>query len=189
MIKKILLGLAAVIVILVIVIALQPSDFRYTRSATIPAAPDAVFPHVNDLHKWQAWSPWAKLDPNAKNTFEGPAAGAGAKFAWVGNSDIGAGSMTITESKPNELIRFKLDFQEPFEGQCDTEFTFQPDGTGTRVTWTMAGKNNFICKAMSLVMDCDKMCGDQFEQGFANLKAAVAAQPPPAPAPTAVPAT
>src|SRR5687767_5317800 len=148
MIKKILIGLAAVIVILVIVIALRPADFKMTRSSTIAAVPEAVFPHVNDLQKWQVWSPWARLDPNAKYTFEGPMAGPGAKLAWAGNSDVGAGSMTITESKPNELVRFKLDFKEPFEGQCDTEFTLKPEAGGTHVTWTMTGRNNFIGKAM-----------------------------------------
>src|SRR5262245_1044171 len=107
MIKKIILiGVPVLILVVVLVIALQPSDFRVSRSATMAAAPEAVFPHVNDLHKWEAWSPWAKLDPNAKNTYSGPAAGLGATFAWVGNNQVGEGSMSITESRPNELVQF-----------------------------------------------------------------------------------
>ena len=82
MIKKILIGIAAVIVLFVIIVALQPGQYRVSRSATIPAAPAVVFEHVNDLHKWETWSPWAKMDPNAKTTFEGPATGVGAVMAW-----------------------------------------------------------------------------------------------------------
>src|SRR5438094_4163018 len=109
----ILIGVAAVVLILVAVIALQPADFRITRTATISAPAADVFAQVNDFHKWEAWSPWAKLDPNAKSTFEGPPVGTGAIVKWSGNDEVGVGSMTITESRPNELIRIKLDFVKP----------------------------------------------------------------------------
>lgn len=175
MLKKILLGLAILIVAFVIVVATRPSDFRYSRSAVIPAPASLVFPYVNDLQKFQTWSPWAKIDPNCKTTFEGPVSGSGAKFSWVGNSEVGEGSMTITESKPADLVRYKLHFIKPMEGDCDTEMALKPEGDKTHLTWTMSGKNNFVGKAIGLFMDCEKMCGDQFEQGFANLKGVVAA--------------
>lgn len=181
MLKKILLGLAVVIVVFVIVVATRPTDFRVVRSATIPAAPDAVFPHINDLKKWQEWSPWAKIDPNCKVAFEGPVAGAGAKFSWDGNNDVGVGSMTITESKSPELVRIKLAFLKPMEGDSDVVFTLKPEAGGTLVTWQMDSKNGFMAKAFSLFVDCEKMCGDQFEQGFKNLKEVLAKPAPAAP--------
>lgn len=188
MLKKILLGLAAVIVVFVIVVATRPTDFRVVRSTTVPAAPDAVFPYINDLKKWQEWSPWAKLDPNAKNTFEGLTAGVGAKFSWEGNNDVGVGSMTITESKSPELVRIKLSFLKPMEGDSDVVFTLKPEAGGTQVTWAMDSKNGFAAKAFGLFVDCEKMCGDQFEQGFKNLKEVIAkpsaAAPPAKPTPT-----
>ncbi|MCP5550001.1 MAG: SRPBCC family protein [Akkermansiaceae bacterium] len=180
MFKKILIVLLILIVAFVVVVALQPGDMRVSRSAVIPAAPAVVFDHVNDLHKWQAWSPWARLDPNATNTFEGPTAGKDAAFSWSGNMSVGEGTMTITESHPAEAIGIRLDFRKPMAGTNDVRFTFKPDGAGaTSVTWEMAGKKNFVAKAMGLFMDCEKMCGDQFEAGFANLKEAVAASPAP----------
>src|ERR1700757_2704122 len=103
MIKTILIAIVAVIVVFLIIVATRPSDFRVTRSATMAAPPDAVFPHVNELRKWEAWSPWVKLDPNAKSSFTGPAAGVGAAMSWAGNSQVGEGKMTITESRPNEF--------------------------------------------------------------------------------------
>ena len=174
MLKKILLALLALIVVLVIVVAVQPSDFRITRKAVIPAPPDAVFEQLNDFQKWNAWSPWAKLDPKAKNSFEGPVSGVGAKFLWSGNNEVGEGSMTITASKPAERIVMDLVFLKPFAASSITEFTLKPEGGGTEVTWSMSGKNNFIAKAASLLMNCDKMVGTKFEEGFANLKRVVA---------------
>ena len=114
MLKKILIGIAVILVAFVVIVALQPSDFRIVRSINISAPPAAVFAQVNDFHNWEAWSPWAKLDPAAKATFEGPSAGEGAIFRWVGNEEVGEGNMTITESRPSDLIRIKLEFPEAF---------------------------------------------------------------------------
>lgn len=177
MIAKILIALAVIILIFVIVVASRPADFSYSRSATIAAPSASVFPHVNDLHKWQAWSPWAKKNPAAKNSFEGPPAGVGASMSWAGNNDVGEGTMTITESQPNESLEIKLEFRKPFAGTNLAEFTFKPEGNQTHVTWTMTGKNTFFFKAFSLFVDCDKMIGGDFEKGLANLKKIVEAQP------------
>jgi uncharacterized protein YndB with AHSA1/START domain len=178
MIAKILIALAVVVLIFVIVVASRPAEFRYQRSAVIPGPPAAVFPHVNDLHQWQAWSPWAKKDPNAKNTFEGPPAGVGASMSWAGNNDVGEGTMSVVDSRPNELVRFKLEFRKPFAGTNLAEFEFKPEGNQTLVTWSMTGKNTFFFKAFSLFVDCDKMIGGDFEKGLADLKTIVKTESP-----------
>lgn len=164
-----LLTVAIVLVALAIIIARQPDEFRVTRSATIPAPPSVVFEQVNDLRCWAAWSPWDRIDPDSKKTFHGPAAGLGASYSWVGPK-TGQGQMTVIESRPNEFLRFQLDFVKPFKANNNAEFTFTPQGDQTVVTWTMTGKNNFISKTFSLLMNCDKMVGGQFDQGLANLK-------------------
>lgn len=170
MIKKILLILAALLAILVIVILNQPEDFSVSRSASIAASPATVHEQVNDFRKWEAWSPWAKLDPNSKTAFEGAESGQGAIFKWSGNNEVGEGSQEIIESKAGELVKIKLVFVKPFAGTSDTEFNFKPEGNGTRVTWTMSGKNDFMGKAISLFMDCETMIGPMFEEGLTNLK-------------------
>jgi carbon monoxide dehydrogenase subunit G len=176
-IKGVLLGLVALIAVLAIVIAMRPDDFKVSRSVTMAATPAAVFAQVNDFHNWEAWSPWAKTDLNAKCTYEGGSSGEGAIFRWDGNSDVGAGSMTILESQPSDRIHIKLDFIRPFAGTNDVEFTFKPAGDKTEVTWSMAGKNGFMGKAIGLFMDCEKMVGDQYEKGLANMQAIVEAKP------------
>ncbi len=170
MLKSVLLVLVVLIVGCVVVVAVQPSEFRVERSTTIAAPASVVFAQVNDFHNWDAWSPWAKLDPNCKYSFEGPPAGTGAILAWAGNNEVGEGRMTITESQPPELIRIKLDFVKPFENSANVQFTFKPQGDQTVVTWTMSGPNTFVGKAMHLVMNMDKMIGGDFEKGLAQLK-------------------
>ena len=177
MIKKIFIAVAAVFVVFLIVVALQPSEFRVERSTTISAPAAAVFAHVNNFHQWEAWSPWAKLDPAAKNSFEGPPAGMGAIFRWAGNNEVGEGSMTITESRPSDLITIKLEFLKPFAATSTAEFTFKPEGNQTAVTWSMFGTNNFIAKAFCLFNSMDKMVGGQFETGLAQMKSVAEAAP------------
>jgi len=170
MIKTILIVLAIVVIAFLIVVALQPSEYRVARSASISAAPADLFGQVNDLHKFQTWNPWARVDPACRNTYDGPPAGAGAVMAWAGNKEVGEGRMTITESRPNELIRMKMEFLKPFESTANTAFTFKPEGNQTVVTWAMTGRKNFMSKAVCLFMSMDKMIGGQFEKGLANLK-------------------
>jgi hypothetical protein len=170
MLKKILIALAVLILGFVAVVALQPSEFRVERSAAIAAPQADVFTQVNDLRKWDAWSPWAKLDPDAKISFEGPDAGQGAAMAWSGNDKVGEGKMTVVESRPNDAVKLKVDFVKPFEGTSNSDFSFKPEGDQTAVTWAMSAHHNFLEKAMCLVMNGKKMIGDDMEKGLAQLK-------------------
>ena len=170
MMKKILLALLLIVVVFVIVVATRRADFQITRSTTIAAPAVVVFAQVNDFHKWDAWSPWAKLDPTMKQTHEGASAGPGAIYTWSGNKDVGEGRMTLTESRANELVRIKLEFLKPFPTINTTEFSFKPEGTQTAVVWSMTGTNNFMAKAFCMFMNMDKMVGGDFEKGLVQLK-------------------
>ena len=174
MIKKLILGILALVVVgvvvLCVVVAMQPADFKITRSATFNAPPEKVFEQINDFHKWEAWSPWAKIDPNMKTTYSGSATGTGAGYAWVGNDEVGEGKMTINESRPSSMVKIDLEFIKPFAAKNVTEFNIKPSGDKSDVTWTMTGTNNFVMKAFCLVMDMDKLVGGDFEKGLTQLK-------------------
>ena len=170
MLKFILLGLLAIVVVFVIVVVTRPDTFRVSRSAQIAAPPAAIFDRVSNLHKMQEWSPFAKIDPAAKMTFTGPESGKDASFAWAGNAQAGEGSMTCVECEPNELLGYRLDFLKPFKGTNQVQFTFKPNGDQTTVSWTMSGNYNLVTKAFSIFMDCEKMCGPMFEKGLSDLK-------------------
>ncbi len=172
MFKKILSAIVAVVAVFLIVVGFKPDSFSVQRSATLNAPPASLFAQVNDHKNFVKWNPFNELDPDVKNTFSGPDSGVGAVCSWKGNSQIGAGTSTITESKPNELVRLRMDWKEPMEGTSTVDFTFEPKGDQTIVTWKMYGPQNFIGKAISLFMSTEKMCGPMFKKGLKNLEKA-----------------
>ena len=170
MFTKILFGILALAVAILIVAAFQPSTFKVTRSITVNAPAAVLYGLVGDFRAWPNWSPWENKDPAMKRTISGSPAGVGASYAWEGNGDVGSGRMTITECRPNQQILIKLEFIKPMHGECPTEFVFQDQNGQTKVTWTMSGINNYLAKVMCLFMNMDKMVGGDFETGLANLK-------------------
>lgn len=171
-----MLTIIALIVVMLIAAALayaatKPDTFRVQRSISIKAQPEKIFPLINDFHSWMAWSPWEKMDPMLKRTYSGSAQGQGARYGWDGNNNVGTGHMEIMETAPPSKVLIKLDFIEPFEGHNIAEFTLEGNGDSTNVTWAMYGPAPYMAKVMSLLKDCDKMVGPQFETGLANMKA------------------
>lgn len=149
----------------------QPDDFHFARNIRIAAPAEKIFAHVNNVKQWKQWSPWAKLDPNAVETYAGPEEGANASMSWKGNMEVGAGTMTVTESVPGRYIKFRLDFKEPMASTATAEFTFTDlDNGETLVDWSMSGKAALINKAMSLIFNCERMMGEQFNAGLTSLK-------------------
>jgi hypothetical protein len=173
MLKKLLVLVAVFVVVAIgflIFVAMRPAEFHIERSIAINAPASAIFPHVNDFHKWAPWSPWEKIDPDMKREHGGAESGVGAMYSWAGDSNIGEGKMTITESKPDELIVIKLEFIKPFAGVNTVHFTFKPEGEKTNVTWRMDGTNGFAAKMLSVFMNMDAMVGNSFAEGLTALK-------------------
>jgi uncharacterized protein YndB with AHSA1/START domain len=162
--------LAVIVAGILIYAATKPDAFTVRRTASIKAPPERIFALVNDLHGWNAWSPYEKKDPDMKRTFGGAALGKGAIYQWDGNKNVGSGSMEIIEATAPSKIVIKLDFLKPFEGHNTAEFTMNPQGDNTTVTWAMYGPSSFMFKVMGIFMNMDKMIGDDFAAGLANLK-------------------
>jgi uncharacterized protein YndB with AHSA1/START domain len=170
----IILGIVAgVIVLFLLFVSSKPNDFRVERSATMSAPPARVFEQVNDFHNWPAWSPWAKLDPNMNQKYDGEPAGRGAVYLWNGNNKVGEGRMAITDSRPNESVKITLEFLRPFKSSSHVELTFRPSGNQTDVNWCMTGQHNFMSKIFCSFMSMDKMVGKDFEKGLAQMKSVV----------------
>jgi hypothetical protein len=107
-----------------------------------------------------------------KRTHSGAASGKGAVYEWDGNKEVGAGRMEIVEASPPSAVRIKLDFVKPFAAHNFAEFTLEPKGDATTVTWAMYGPNTYVSKLMSVFVSMDGMIGGYFESGLANLKVA-----------------
>jgi len=170
MIKKIAGGIAVILAIVLVMAAMQPDSFKVSRSATIKASPDKIAALVDDFHNWGSWSPWEHIDPKLHRTFSGPQSGTGAVYSWQGNSEVGAGRMEITRMAPAQAVEIKLDFLKPFESHNMTEFTLQPQGEQTVLTWNMSGPMPFSSKVMTVFKSMDALIGKDFEKGLANLK-------------------
>ncbi|HSU13039.1 SRPBCC family protein [Longimicrobium sp.] len=182
MLLIIALVLVAAIAALLAFAATRPDTFRVERSATISAPAARIFPHLDDFHRWSAWSPWEKIDPALKRTWSGAEHGPGAVYGWEGNSKVGQGRMEIVESDAPSRLRIQLDFLKPFEAHHTAVFTMVPESGGTRVTWAMHGNHTFATKVMCLFMPMDRMVGPDFERGLANLKSVAESEPAPQPA-------
>jgi len=151
--------------------ATRPDSFSVRRAASIQAPPEKIFPLISDFSRWSAWSPYERKDPAMKRSFSGPAAGKGAVYAWEGNGDVGQGRMEIADAVAPSRVTLKLDFVKPFEAHNKVDFTLEPKGGATEVTWAMDGPMPFISKVVTLFVDMDRMVGGDFEAGLANLKA------------------
>ena len=172
MLKKIALGVAAVVIVILMMAAMKPNTFTLSRSIAIDAPPDKIAALLTDFHQWQSWSPWEKLDPGMQRTFSGADKGVGAVYAWQGNKDVGSGRMEIVEAASPARTVVKLDFVEPFASSNVTTFTLVPAGRGTSVTWTMSGPMLFVSKLMTVFVSMDAMIGKDFDKGLAQLKSA-----------------
>ena len=170
MIKTLALIAVAAIGALLIFAATRPDTFRVQRSASIKAAPDKLYPLINDLRQFNTWNPYEKKDPAIKGSYRGPASGPGAGYDFQGNKDVGKGSIEIVESSPPGKVTMKLDMLEPFEGHNVVEFSLAPRGEATEVTWAMHGPSPFVARLVGVFVNMDRMIGRDFEAGLANLK-------------------
>src|SRR2546430_132613 len=147
MLKKLLIGILVVVGGFMVYAATRPDGYHVERSAKIAAPAAVVFSQIDDFKAWSAWSPWEKIDPNMKRSYEGPARGVGAKYSWQGNKKVGSGKMEIVESQPPTLIRDRLELIEPLAFVAEARFKLVPQGgKATTVTWSMDGKNNLVAK-------------------------------------------
>lgn len=168
----VLLALVAIIALILIIASTKPSTVHYERSTVINAPPERIIPHLIDFRKWEAWSPWDKLEPDMKRTYSGAQSGVGAMYAWEGKKKAGAGSMEITEAN-SQGVKVDLRFIKPWKAECIAQFHFAPQPNGTNVRWTMDGPNTFMGKVFGLFMNMDKLVGKDFETGLAGLKVEV----------------
>ncbi len=172
MLKKIVIGLVAVVVALVGGAYLLPGQVHVERSIVVDAGPEKIFPQINSLKAVNGWAPWLKRDPAAKVDYSGPEAGLGAKVIWQSEVDeVGSGAQEIIESVTDSRVRTALDFGD--KGGAEAELSLDPQGGGTRVTWEFDSElgMNPMMRYMGLMFD--GWIGADYEAGLANLKALV----------------
>lgn len=174
--KKIGLGLLVVLVLFLGYVSTRQSKFYYERSGLINAPAEKIFPYLSNFKLGSQWSPYEKIDPNMKKTFTGNDGEVGSIMEFEGNSDAGSGKLEMLSIAPNQLVDIKLTMTKPIFAENLIQYKLTPEGPATRFTWSMSGDGGFMTKLMTVFIDCEKMVGDQFNAGIANLKTIVEAQ-------------
>jgi uncharacterized protein YndB with AHSA1/START domain len=173
-------AIAAFLAFVLIFAATRPDTFQLQRTVTINAAPEEIFPFIDDFHHWPGWAPQDNEDPSMKRTYSGAALGTGAVSDWDGSGNAGKGRMSIIESTPTTKVVVKVDFVKPFAAHNINEFILEPiagPGPSTKVTWFMQGSNLYVMKVMSIFVNMDRMMGKHFQSGLNNLKQAAENRP------------
>lgn len=192
MLKKILIAFATLVGLLLVIGFALPSRFRVERSTTIQAPPEAIYPYVANLQRWQEWAPWnAKKYPDSQWMFGGPQAGVGAVHSWSGGR-VGNGTLSLTEADPKTGVAYDMSVEHG-RYLLHGRISFAPEGQGTRVTWVDEGDVGGSPLAHYLVPFIRSRLGRYFEEGLANLEKKVEAgspvvgtRPEPTPAPVVV---
>jgi hypothetical protein len=176
------IGLGVLVAVLVGYASTRPDTFKVARSTTIAASPEAIFPLINDLRKFSTWSPFERKDPNIRSEYSGAQSGVGQRHDWEGNMEVGKGWLVISESSAPSKVGIELHMLKPMAATNAVTFTLVPEGNATKVTWEMEGEVPLLAKVIHLFIDMDRMCGDDFGAGLANLKT-MAETPSTAPVP------
>lgn len=170
--KKLVVGGAAVVggvgVGALGLVVAQPDELVVTRTQVLNGAPEDVRPWVVDLERVNRWSPWDDLDPEMAVEYSETTGDVGSWYTWDGNDDVGAGRQTIQAIDDGRVI-YDLHFDRPFESDAVVTTSWAAVDGGTEVTWAMHSENDFLGKAVGLLMDMDAMLGADFEKGLGEL--------------------
>lgn len=176
MLKKLLIGFAVLAVLLLLAGLFLPKSAHVERSIVTSASPERVFLLVNGFARFNEWSPWADLDPNAVYEFSGPVTGIGARMQWSSqDSSVGSGAQEIIGVEPGRSVTSRLDFGA--QGQSVSHIEMVPEGTGSRVTWSFdtSFEDDYFGRYIGLLFET--FIGKDYEKGLAKLKALAEASP------------
>ena len=170
MLKKILLGIAVIVLLFAGFVTTRPSHYHMARELAINAPAAKIFPYINSSKLMDSWGPWREVDPSMQMTLSGPEEGVGAVSSWDSKGNMGTGKATIIESVLNDHVSTKIEYTRPSMTQMST-MSIRSDGKGSIVSWSVDGDKNFIFKAMCIFRSMEKTVGPLFEKGLSNLKA------------------
>lgn len=173
MIATFVLVAGGLLALFLLYVATRKGDFRYERSGLIQAPPEKIFPYLSNLKKGVLWSPYERKDPQLKKSFHGPEDQPGGRMDFSGHRDVGSGQIRILNIKPNEGVDLHLSMVKPIKAEHLIEYRLSPEAGGTRMTWITSGRGGFFGKLMVVMIDCEKMVGDDMSQGIENLKALI----------------
>lgn len=170
-VRNIAVALAGLITILVVVGLFLPDRVHVERSTTINAPAAAAYAVLSGFERFNEWSPWYPLDPDAEYSLSEPGHGVGASFTWHSEKPgVGSGTQQIIEAVENRQVLVKLDFGP--QGTALASYLLEPVGDrSTRITWAMDTDFGYDLVGRYVGLTFDTWVGGDYERGLANLKA------------------
>ncbi|MFY0672537.1 MAG: SRPBCC family protein [Bacteroidia bacterium] len=168
---KVILGIiVAIIAVFVVLGVMAPKEEIVERSIVIDAPADIVWKNISSLEAQLEWSPWAKRDPEIKNSFEGQPGTVGSKYTWSGNEDVGSGYQSIALIDEGKRMQQDLTFTGDFESHADVWIDILAEGESQNVTWGFKTEFDFVGSVFMLMQDLEAMLGADYEEGLGYLK-------------------
>lgn len=153
-------------------------EVMVSRSIEIDRPARMVYKTVNSMHNFNQWSPWPRMDPDAKFTYQGPKSGVGSQMTWSGNQEIGSGVQTIIETIENTKVKTKTVFKSKADAVSYTSYQLtelSPNKTQVEWIYETDSEGDILGRYVGSMLD--GMLGPQYEQGLRNLKQLVESQP------------
>ena len=179
---RLVLGLVGLVAILAAVAVGLPAHVTVARTVVINAPESAVFPYVNNLHRFGDWSPWKLRDPQLAITYGGPEEGKGALIQWTSQKpSIGTGNMQISDSNLNRSVELAANFNN-LEGT--SSFEIAPSGSGSKITWSFGYDTGSSPLKRWKALMLDGFIGSEYRAALDKLKETVEADRRPLTSPT-----
>lgn len=165
--KKFLYVLLALLALLVVLIFTVSEKYHFEKSIVINAPADKIYPHLSSTRAFNAWNPWLKMDPNLKLEYTGIPGTVGDKYCWKSEKQgVGNGCQEITALLPNEKQSTKMSFEGM--GDAYSDIILSPEGTVTKVTWTLESELERPKNLMKFFMN--SAINKSYGQGLEALK-------------------
>lgn len=153
------------------VVATSSGDVYVERSILVDAPPEIVFGEVDDMRRWERWSPWTEMDPDMEFMYMAIPRGKYAGYTWKSDDDqVGSGMLMVTLSEPNQRVitdwTMNRKGRQPLKAVGDFKF-IEADG-GTKVIWIFRSQVQGIEKLFGAVMAYS--LGSTFDRGLERLK-------------------
>jgi hypothetical protein len=167
--KRVLIGIAAVIVLLLLTALFVKNEYKVQEAVTINQPKEKVFHFVKQARNHDRFNKWTMSDPDIRKSYKGTDGTVGFVYAWESDGSAGKGEQETSRIREGEQIDFLLRFKEPFESNAAVLMKTESLTAGeTKLTWSMEGRNPYPFNLMNLFLH--SLLGKDMQTSLATLK-------------------
>src|SRR5690606_12060360 len=130
-------------------------------------SPETVYAHVATLPTWEKWNTYSQME-GIETTYGEKQEGKGASYSWEMKGEPG-GNLEIVEAYPSDSLRVRLQF-EGWYGYSFVDYTFQPQGDSTKVSWKITNDNGTPFYLHGIMWFMEGSMKKDFKKSLQNLE-------------------